>query len=447
MIARTLLLSLPLLALQAHAINYGYHQDSALALGVGFNPSDLSVAKPRCIEYDEFEPLDGKGSPESNVDITYIASQKDLYTKVGFSAEVSAQTSFAKGSAKTSFLDEYEFHEDNKHFAILAYSDHGRWGLKNPRLKPQFQKLIDDGKHEEFARRCGTHYVFEDGRNSKVFAIYTVHNVNSAHEQRLGVSYDVAVTYADGKSKGQYNNDFKELLKSNEASLRVFAIGGQGITELKDVVINHLDIDAVKKTLRDYVSTMTAENGVPTRFKAASMDAFGWEDTNKIPNQKRDMVLKEYFFLLKRLSDEKTRVSDIVTKRDTEYAYLCDQSVLEYAGLSATLEHDWESLQAAAMLCFDDPRQCVAPKYKLQNVKWPTDPSSIDNRSRVFRMKTTDPKSYESQKYSKEECDQQRQGALAAGCITVDELRELRKVNSAPVCTRKGKFAGMKLCQ
>jgi|GEM_PF-3738228 len=448
MLARSqVFLLLALFALQSSALNYGYHPDSALTLGIGFNPSDLSVAKPRCIDYDAVERLDGEGSTESNVDITLIKNQRELYSKIGFSAEMSAQGFFAKGSAKTSFLDEYEFHDDTTHFAIIAWTDHGRQALKNPRLKPHAQALIDNGAHEDFAKRCGTHYVFEESRHSKVFAIYTIKQMNEEKKRKFEASFDVGFTFADLKIKGTFESFMREAFHMNNVNLRVFTIGGSGVTDLGDLVTNHMEPEKVKEVLRNYVSKMTDRKGAPSRFKAGSMDAFGWMDHQNVPTLKRDIVLKEYFFLIKGLSDKKSRLNDVLINRDTDYAHLSDENVQGYEGQAEKLATDLDRLMTAAIECFEEPLNCKTPTYRPVSIKWPVEAIVFNSDSRIFRMKAGSPEGYMAPVFSKGDCNKQRSAAFLSGCITAEEVKDLRRLNAAPSCTLEGELVSWGLCE
>lgn len=447
MLSRSVVSLLAFFALQSSALNYGYHPDSALALGIGFNPADLSVAKPRCIDYDKIDKLNGEGSTQAQVDITLIKSQRDLYSKIGFSAEMSAQGFFAKGSAKTSFLDEYEFHDDTTHFAIIAWTDHGRQGLNNPRLTPHAQGLIDSGRYEDFAKRCGTHYVFEESRHSTVIAIYTIKQMNEEKKRKFEASFDVGFTFADLKIKGTFESFMREAFHMNNVNLRVFTIGGSGVTDLSDLVTNHTEPEKVKEVLRDYVSKMTDKKGVPSRFKAASMDAFGWVDHQNVATLKRDIVLKEYFFLIKGLSDKKSRLNDVLLNRDTDYAYLPDESVLSYEHQAEKLATDLDNLMTSATECFEEPTRCKTPTYRSQSIKWPVEAIVFDGDSRIFRMRAGSPEGYMAPVFSKEECNKQRSAAFLSGCITAQELKDLRRLNGAPSCSLVGDLVSWGLCE
>jgi hypothetical protein len=177
------------------------------------------------------------------------------------------------------------------------------------------------------------------------------------------------------------------------------------------------------------------------------MDAFGWVDTYNVPTLRRDHALKEYFFLIKGLSDKKARINDIFVNRDTEYPYLCDRSVMDYTALSQKLALDLNELMNSATKCFEDAKECTTPTYTPMLVKWPVEAEEFSSNSRIFTMDAGSPSAYMKPVFSKEKCDAVRRAAFLSGCITAQDLRDLRKLNGAPSCDEEGQLISWGLCE
>ena len=294
-------LSFPVLAAE-----YGYHEGLSFGLGSGFDPADLTESRQECLVYDEERRMDGKGARGSSLDFNIVESKKDLYNRIGFSATASAQAYFVRGKAKTSYLDQFSFNENSLQIAIIGRVDYGRVQMRNPRLKPEYQQLINDGQFTIFSNLCGSHYVSEEVRSASVVAMISIHNISEKHIRKFDSSFGMSGGFGaySGKLKTKIEAFLLEAAKESQINIKVFTMGGTGIISLKDMVKESEDINGtsqevtkIRDTMFNYMNTMTVDHAVPVSFKTTSMSVFGWEDSAKSDYVGRDNILTEYYFL------------------------------------------------------------------------------------------------------------------------------------------------------
>lgn len=442
---------------QIFAAEYGYHEGLSLRLGGGLDPADLTESRQECVQFDAESRVDGSGSRGTSFDLTMIESKKDLYSKLGFSAEASAQAFFAKGNAKASYLDQFEFHEDSINFAIIGRVDYGRVQMKNPRLKPEFKKVIEEGSHVSFSWSCGTHFVTEETRGASVIAMFSIRKSSEKHKRQFGVESDISGSFGPfgGKLKTRLESLMAEAAQGTQINIKVFAVGGGGIVELQDLAREANDIDGIntevkkiREVLAKYIATMKIENSVPTSFKVTPMQVLGWKDASNWNYVARDNALTEYFFLVDDLVKKKKRLQEILTDRDTEkYLHLSPKTISRVEAQAAKISEDVSRLTKEALDCFHNADKCHLPVYIGQSIIWPVTRDELNGLSRIAHIKQVSIGNPEWDEFSEAECSKAQRNAFRRGCISFDEFRAFYSLNVAPACNQEGKYGAALSCE
>lgn len=401
------------------ANEYEYHPSLAFSLGAGYDPSDVRKRFLECIDFTESAQIDAEGSYASRIHAKLVQSRAELMQEVGVSARVSAQGMFGKFKSGVDYFDQIRFHEDSLTFLISAKEDYGRLKMQNPHLKTFAQKMIDEGRHEEFSRRCGTNYVAQVLKGASVFVIYSIHNLSSEHKNKINAMMSGGSNLGFGSI--DFKASFKKLLEqfasSGRTEIHTYTLGGNGIKSLSEIPDSISDIEAIKKIIGAYMKTMSVVNGIPLIFYTASMENFGWQELSPFDVDFRDSVLEEYYIWITDLNHTVQRLKSVISQHDTLYSFLTDEEVKNYKELHDERVNYLKTLTDQASACYKEASQCRRPTYaELQRIKWPQAP---------------------------DECEKLRLKAYKLGFITLQQLEDYREEDEVPFLSPTKKKVGM----
>lgn len=373
MIRTTLCIAMLLiLPYSAFAEYYQYHPASPMKLGSGYNRLTPTRSYPPCLELaDGFDGPSGGTGLQFTFDI--VKDQKDLFTKMNIDASLSARYAFANANANFSLEREVTFHSDDLVWAIRAFSDFGTRDLRSVRLNGEAQQLI--GTPSQFFSRCGTEYVQKDHRVAQLVAVFTMHNLSRAEKTKLEASFGGSVTAGIGgiDFSSTYRNFLMQATKTSQVNLKVYGFGGEGVSALSSLVVNGDDIDAVRKTLSQYISTLTVNNAVSLGFHTGEFSSLGvGKDLGPFHDPPQ---LNAIYFAYQDASRKLERLHAIVLGSDDTYAYLSDDQVQKYTVLYNTYANQVVDLYQSGVACLSDSTQCKFPSAVHARIEWPSNPN------------------------------------------------------------------------
>ncbi|WP_299567911.1 hypothetical protein [uncultured Sulfitobacter sp.] len=274
-----------------------YDSLSALSLGDGVEITRLDSPAGNCIDLTNSpikKDIPG-GTIEINAAINVITSVEDLETKLNRSLGVEASASgnylkVASGSASTKFTEEYEsFIQESASSLMVSVrisADHGRDWL-DYRLKPQFQKLLDEGSYEDFRQLCGTHFIRAIKREAYLEYNITVNGLSSLEKETLAESASVSL-----EGKGGIGQVFSASgkLSTQEKFLRFVKIASQfGSIDIQARLVGAPGIDSLSPSLN--TGSTSGQESVQAFFSNLSLIASSFKDTDGAPSQ---MILLRY---------------------------------------------------------------------------------------------------------------------------------------------------------
>jgi hypothetical protein len=450
-----------LVPLPLNAFPYEYSAAAPFFLGSGINPLKLNEGLATCVRHSGQIALDGPGVSGASVILKAVKSRKELFSVLGASVAVSAQTFIGGGSLSADHLEQNDFFEDSLTWVLLARTEFGRVGLNNPELLAKFQKMIDENRHAEFAAACGTHYIAQQTMGASVFAIYTLRNLSQSQKSRIEVLLKAGASLGpifSGNLEAEFKNVLAQATRSSQLSCHVYAVGGSGISDLSGLVEGYwTDIGRVQQTIGRYVATLTPKRAAPIRYEAISMREFGYREASPVDFQRRDDVLAKYYFIIREGEDLSTRLYGLIFKGRSVSSKLGIEQLQEYRRLYDAIVKDLERLHESAVRCYDDPRACAYPTATWPSFQWPdgdadaraatgadqcivdqTMPSRIANRERPVGRGWY-------QDLSKEECAYYRALGVSRKCINRREAVELQMIGAAPLCL-DSKFVAWNFC-
>jgi hypothetical protein len=269
----------------ALADTYRYHPRLTLALGRGFSPNDLFAPKEGCIA---FEPLRlDPGPPLTTFSQTYVTSERSLYESIGYEMRAEATYLDAKAGAGVTATSARASDTHSVRVVVNATTDFGRWGMKAG------ASLTDDAKRRlaspaDFAKFCGTEFVSIERRGASVSAILTLNTRTDALKRALELSLGGAASYGpiSASVQQQFNSELKKSAREGRLSVDIVSTGGIGLGGLNSMVITEAatddGLDAVKKSLAEYLKSFSESNAAAVEYVSASMEQFGWDKSGYV---------------------------------------------------------------------------------------------------------------------------------------------------------------------
>jgi len=285
-LAKTLLSLLVLTAGSGPALadTYRYHPRLTLALGRGFSPNDLFAPKEGCIDFvpHRLDP----GPPLTTFSQTYVTSDRSLYESIGYELRAEAVYLDAKASTGIKATSARTSDARSVRVVVNATTDFGRWGLKAG------ASLTEDAKRRVadpvgFAKYCGSEFVSIERRGASVAAVLTLNTRTDALKRALELSLGLGASYGpiSASLQQQFNSELKKSAREGRLSVDVVSTGGIGLGGLNSMVISEAadaGLDAVKKSLAEYLKSFSESNATAVEYVTASMEQFGWDKSGYV---------------------------------------------------------------------------------------------------------------------------------------------------------------------
>ena len=268
-------------AILADPATYGYSPTSVLALGRGFAPSDITLAKLPCITFTE-QKLD-PGPPSTTHATYYVRDQTELDATLGLEFKLKNSTLIASAGGGFKFDYSHNFRADTVMVVMRATTDFGRWALKpEPTLTAAAAALLGDA--DAFEDRCGSRYVAIERRGAFVAAVVTATGVSQEDKQTFSAEFNAGTGGKVGPSaEAKLSSMLRIAAKQQRLSVDIVATGGGGLGGLGSLVaksakLEKNNIEEIFVGLGDYLKTFTEQNAAATGYMVASMSHFGWDE-------------------------------------------------------------------------------------------------------------------------------------------------------------------------
>ena len=268
---------------------YGYFPDTKLALGVGFNPEDLSDPKLPCIVFKErpFSPA-AQGTAFT---AHYVRDTSELLSATNLDIKASADIMGGSASAHFNVNSEGTFDQDSITVVVKAVTDFGWTGMdasSEPHLTSSAEKLIDQKHFKAFAERCGSRYVALDHRVSSAGVIISISSVKQSWKQEFEAeasgSYGGSGMSASASVK--FASKLKEAVSKGDMSFQVVATGGKGFGSLGEVMkglsAQPDALQAIYAGLGKFLQDFGKENAALYSFSVGTMEKFGWDPSSEL---------------------------------------------------------------------------------------------------------------------------------------------------------------------
>ncbi|RVH04381.1 hypothetical protein [Sinorhizobium meliloti] len=263
---------------------YTYHEFSALSIGRGISPNDVTQSKIACLSFKE-ERLD-KGAPSTSVKTYFVTNSEQLNFALGIDSKANASAGLGKAKLRYKFNLSAKFNQRSMVFVFKASTNYGRWGIKNVKLTKTAEELKSYGKR--FEDVCGSRYVNYEWRGASVSAIVTLLSVSE--EFRTSFLSEMSASGGWGEVSGgaasKLNIELGRKGTQDRITVEVGATGGDGMGALGKVIEGMLSssaktsIEKIGAALEEYISKFKAENAIATLYQVRPMTDWGWDPSS-----------------------------------------------------------------------------------------------------------------------------------------------------------------------
>ena len=345
MICRSFLFSL-LLSSNSFADFYGFHPNSRLYLGGGYDKLSPGKAFVPCLEYDGVKSISGNRPVTSSIEITGIKSSREFHQKVGFSSFLEGSYLFTEGEASVSYNFEKNFSENSFNWLVILKADYGNFILERARLSDQFKHL----DVEWLVERCGREFVIEEKRSIMVFALLSMKNIEENQRKELEAKLSVASRglVFDVSFGAAYKNFMSKASSLGEISIKLYSYGGGGLSDFKDLLglEAFMNYRTVLSTFKSVISKMRAEDASPSVYMTTGLESFSKHRVSQFGFQKVVLIDLYYSYqnLISDLEEMKFLIKELKVTGEDSRDFSGDRE-MAYKTLS--------KIEERAKACFD----------------------------------------------------------------------------------------------
>lgn len=281
-----------------------FNPDRIQGLGLGYDALYKNDSGIECVQKNIID-LDDTNNLGSKMSSNFVSNHRELLETMDIGMSMSADMTFAElfsaqGSFSAHYNKTFKLKEDEISFVLYLTQDYGRKAIVNPELKPQYQALLDEGKYEGFRELCGTHYYTLMQRKSYVVAMVKISGLSKETKKSFDAKYSSKLELDAFDIGGTFSASYKQLMqevnKLAKVSVEFFAIGGDGIVKLTDVMNSSTsqDINAIVQGLTKYAETMTEDKAAPAKFKLNLYPGYPYDAVRLNFREKRliDLLVK-----------------------------------------------------------------------------------------------------------------------------------------------------------
>jgi hypothetical protein len=303
---------------------YGYHPDSPLQFGRGFQPNDIQ--EPKKFPLNIINVIDDKTIKDANIKINIVTNATQLKEALNVDAQIDASFLKIKAGGIFNWDESSLYQSDTAMIVITARQEYGgktiEYATLKESVKTHLKALIEAGKLDDFFNAYGTRVVTDARRGNSVSVIIAIQNITAEFRTKLAAS-----AYARGGSFAT-NVDFraavrKEIQKksqSKEIDVQFAATGGKGLGSTSRFIelLNSKDPlskaeDALKGYLDDQKETYEENPNLYTEISFRTEPITHFFDDIPIPspiyseekNRRLQTIVDEYRQLLPEIDELK----------------------------------------------------------------------------------------------------------------------------------------------
>ncbi len=292
-----------------------YHPNSPVFMGGNFDPSFPGRAYPECLQRTTVRPeslLPGQRpgtAAATQFFLKKVTSRKEMYRLLNVSLSISGSYGFFSGDFSGSLEQENTFSEDSFTWIIQGFSNYGKYLLERTELTTTAKALSSNPVG--FRNLCGTDYAAQEVRAAQATAVFTIKNLSESErkilEAKFSASYGAGPLDIGGSAS--YRDFVKTAAAYGQIEVKVYALGGPGVSALAPIMSNVDKPDKVIKTIEDYFKDLTLEQSVAIAYNTGSLQSL--IGRTSIESDVFNRYIADTFEIWESLGAEQTRLQKI----------------------------------------------------------------------------------------------------------------------------------------
>jgi len=256
---------------------YYFHPTSTLTLGKGLDPAQPNEEKRICFDFPEPNKKT-EGALKTTASIEVLENTRNITAILNYDTNIDANLLFFSANTQFDFDNTYTLDKRSVSVVVKASTEYGRLFLKKPVLLPEYAEMLDKKQFNQFRTFCGSRLVTTEVRGATVAVVITIENASSELISKLKItgSGGKSVAGIGAKAKAMFEAEYRDKSTNNEVRAQLFAVGGNGISDLDKVVQNMVRrgerLDEIADGLQKFISGFTVDNSAPVRFYTTHID-------------------------------------------------------------------------------------------------------------------------------------------------------------------------------
>lgn len=318
-------MSVALFASTAQALGnqsyYGYHPASPMALGKGFSPSEPMEEKKVCLDFAT-KSQNRESADTTKVSMHFVQNTEALKRSLGIDTRVDATVLKFTGSSSYSISSNYTLNEENLNIVVKGETEYAQLALDlgKTKLLPQFQKLIHEGKMQEFERECGSRLVTSERLGVSVSLVISIQNVSRQTMVNLGLtnSGSGGIGPLSGKAQSAINAMLNSGNESHHASMQLLIRGGDGVRTTEDLISALLErgksLSQIASGIKKILASLDYQHSAPLGYFTTPF-GFGLDMNHEnLITDEKEAALSQISAQYRVISGDKQYIDDLLRR-------------------------------------------------------------------------------------------------------------------------------------
>ncbi len=270
-------------AASAQSYVLGHDPNSVLRLCRGFLLGNMDKTLRDGFTCDPDPPPPVRGPAKtSSLDMYYAVGSNNLKKALNVDLSVDASYLTYSGNGNYTSSNLTLLSEDSASIVLKANSEYQSVDAKNLKLTKEAEDFFQQNGSEKFERLYGSRVVTSLKKGVSVTVIITISKRSTFFKNNLAAKVSTGGGFGPFSITvgGSVSQELSQSVNSGEASVKVFSVGGTGISAMADLVravalsSNANSVDQVITELSKYIKQFDAKDAVDIGYNTADVSSY-----------------------------------------------------------------------------------------------------------------------------------------------------------------------------
>ena len=250
-------------------LEFGFREQSPWKLGRGLDPTlELEIVKGDPVTGQE-EWIDA--GPRTITFFNELIREKATFFRES-KLDVGLTARYGLFQFHTSFQQFQDIKCDSQTltWTVIARQICGRKELKDRRFVEYAQQLLAQKKIDEFKKNYGTDFVYQETLGHVMIVLYQFNTTDTSSLREMETQVQLAYR-GIGDAAGAWKKIVSIASQKGHFSVRVYCIGGNGMSALANLLTESENPVQVRETLKNEMSRMDRSNAVALQYSTMSL--------------------------------------------------------------------------------------------------------------------------------------------------------------------------------